>query len=115
MKRRGSTAELVQGADDVVALAGLREVRLVGLNKTRVCNYVQGVVIEQTDITADVQPGAAWRSVCVEGELQDVVRLIEGQVEVAGKRGTLAERLAGVSLGGGCRGYPDFIASLLEL
>ncbi len=114
VQRKGSDSEMVKALEEVVALGGEEKIELVPLKKARVSHHVRGVAIEQTDITMEGLPGAVWRSVCVEGELQDIIRILRERVGGTSGDASLAEHLVRVAEGGMACGYPEFIAKLKE-
>ena len=76
--------------------------------------------MEQTDITVEGAPEGKWRSICFEGGLEEINKLLQTAVRVsvtglsngdaAVKEIALGDHLTGVA--GAPSGYPEFVLKL---
>lgn len=78
---------------------------LVPMHKQRVTRMVGSVAVEQTDLVIDGRPDEHWRTVCLEGELEHVCRLLKTSVGQSDLHSCLTEA-------GTPRGYPEFVINL---
>lgn len=94
--------ESLQGALEQVS----KPLTLVSIHKQRVSQMVGSVAVEQTDLVIDGRPNEQWRSVCLEGKLEHVCRLLKTSV---GQSSDLHSQL---TESGPPRGYPEFVIDL---
>ena len=91
---------------------GSRELKTISLDKQRVTHYLHGLGIEQTDITSDVQPGMKWRTVCFEGRLDDILKLL--QMKVIARDAAIGDYLTELAVDSTPCGYPEFVLKLQQ-
>ena len=106
-------SEIFKNLKDTLELRE-RDLKLIPLKKQRVIHSEHGVTVEQTDLTQDDQPGILWRSVCVEGQIDNIVKFLQRRVVVAGEEMNLGEHLTSLAEHGRPCGYPEFVDGLQE-
>ena len=109
----GRRTEVLRGAgeDGLAALSTTQ--KLVSLTKTRYQQHVDGVDVEQTDITVSVdsREHSRWRSISFESsDLKSVTKLL--RKTIPGDTEQLEDRL--LSSGTLPRGYPQFVLDILS-
>jgi len=116
---QSASAEKLQSMEDALAIAS-KPVKLVPLKK-RTCKHgYHCVTVEQTDFTIpDTQPEKKWRTICFEGNLEDIGKLLQMKPQVPeGKAGSaengkiLQDHL--MQLAGTPCGYPEFVSNILQ-
>ena len=78
---------------------------LLSVRKQRVTRVIDAVTVEQTDLVIDGRPNEHWRTVCFEGELEDVCRLLRTNVGQSDLHSHLTQA-------GAPRGYPEFVINI---
>ena len=116
---KDASQEQLQNLEAVLSLRS-KAVLLVPLAKHRVTYSRHGVAMEQTDITVEGTAEGKWRSICLEGELEEITKLLQTTVRVpvtsrssgatAFKEVCLGDHLTQVA-GAPC-GYPEFVLRL---
>lgn len=116
---KDASHEQLRNLEAVLSLRS-RAVQLVPLAKHRVTYHRHGVAMEQTDIAVEGTVEGTWRSICLEGELEEIKKLLQTAVTVpvtalnsgatAFKEVCLGDYLTEVS-GSPC-GYPEFVLRL---
>ena len=114
---QSASAEKLQSFEDALAVAS-QPVKTVSLKK-RICKHgYHSVSVEQTDFTIlDSQPEKKWRTICFEGNLDDIEKLLHTKTHVPGATSAeggrnLQDHL--LQFASTTCGYPEFVSNVVQ-